>query len=103
MSGEHSNGAALSATVAKKRQLIAGFCRLVGEQLGDGKPAPLADRPLSPRERQTLKLLLAGDSEKQIARKLSLSPHTVHVYVKSIYKRFNVSSRGELLARWIKK
>jgi two-component system nitrate/nitrite response regulator NarL len=91
------------ASILKKRKLIAGFCRLIGDQLVEGKPAPLADRPLSPRERQTLELLLAGDAEKQIAAKLALSKHTVHVYVKSLYKRFDVSSRGELLARWVKK
>src|SRR6266478_4889064 len=33
-------------------------------------------RSLSPRERQTLERLLAGDSEKQIASKLKLSHNT---------------------------
>ena len=55
------------------------------------------------RLQQTLKSLLSGASEKQIALALELSPHTVHVYVKQIYKHYNVSSRGELLARWVKK
>jgi two-component system nitrate/nitrite response regulator NarL len=53
--------------------------------------------------RQTLALLLAGDSEKQIAHRLGLSQHTVHVYVKALYRRYDVSSRGELLARWVPK
>jgi len=56
---------------------------------------------LSPRLKQTLNLLLTGDSEKQIARRLSLSQHTVHVYVKALHRGFGVSSRGELLARFI--
>jgi hypothetical protein len=50
---------------------------------------------------QTLQYLLAGDSEKQIANRLRLSQHTVHVYVKALYRRHSVSSRGELLARFI--
>jgi DNA-binding CsgD family transcriptional regulator len=50
---------------------------------------------------QTLERLLAGDSEKQIARHLAVSPHTVHVYVKALYKRFGVCSRGELFARFV--
>lgn len=58
---------------------------------------------LSPRARQTLQHLLAGLSEKQIASKLQLSPNTVHHYVKSIHKHFSVSSRSELLARWVGK
>jgi DNA-binding NarL/FixJ family response regulator len=52
--------------------------------------------------RQTLEGLLAGEAEKQIASRLDLSPHTVHVYVKLLYKHFGVSSRGELLARFVR-
>lgn len=52
--------------------------------------------------KQTLQRLLAGDSEKQIAAHLGLSPHTIHVYVKALYKRFDVASRGELLARFVR-
>ena len=48
-----------------------------------------------------LRLVAAGLSNDQIADKLSLSRHTVHVYVKSLYRRYGVSSRGELLARWV--
>ncbi len=57
---------------------------------------------LSPRQQQTLAHLLSGDSEKQIAAKLALSRHTVHAYVKTLYRHFGASSRGELLARWVK-
>lgn len=56
---------------------------------------------LPPRQRQTLQHLLTGRSEKQIANELSLSPNTIHHYVKAIYKRFGVSSRSELLARFV--
>ena len=51
--------------------------------------------------RQTLERLLAGDGEKQIAYQLGLSRHTVHVYIKALYRGFEVSSRGELLAKFI--
>lgn len=54
---------------------------------------------LSPRLSQTLERLMAGDSEKQVAYNLGLSQHTVHGYIKTIYRHFGVSSRGELLAR----
>ena len=49
-----------------------------------------------------LEALTQGDSEKQIAAKLNVSPHTVHVHVKKLYKRLNVSSRGELVARFVR-
>lgn len=57
---------------------------------------------LTPREQQTLRCLLAGDSEKQIAHKLARSQHTVHAYVKGIYRNFGVSSRGELLSLFVR-
>ena len=32
---------------------------------------------------------------------MTLSVHTVHDYVKALYVHFGVSSRGELLSKWI--
>ena len=51
---------------------------------------------LPDRQRQILERLLSGDGEKQIARKLGLSIHTVHSYIRRLYRRLNVSSRAEL-------
>jgi len=56
-------------------------------------------KDLPPRLSQTLHELLQGASEKQIAMKLDLSRHTIHNYVKALHQRFQVSSRGELLAK----
>lgn len=56
---------------------------------------------LSPRERQVLQLLLGGDSRKQVASKLSLSPHTVSDHLKEIYRKLGVATRGELLSKFI--
>lgn len=56
---------------------------------------------LSRRQRQVLLLLLSGDSVKQIAMKLEISDHTVRDYVKVLHEHFNVSSRGELLAKFL--
>jgi DNA-binding NarL/FixJ family response regulator len=93
-------------TAYARRKEIADFCRYLGARLkGEPLPASPPAMPqglkLSPRMRQTLDCLLAGDSEKQIARKLALSPHTVHVYVKALYRGFDVCSRSELLARFV--
>jgi DNA-binding CsgD family transcriptional regulator len=97
--------------VHARRRLIANFClmlgesmlgeSMLGEQTAGGKKSAVAGELLSQRERQTLELLLTGNAEKQIAAQLKISRHTVHVYVKSLYKRFDVNSRGELLARWV--
>lgn len=53
---------------------------------------------LTKRQRQTLRLLARGDSEKQIAQRLDLSPTTVHGYVRELHRYFQVRSRGELLS-----
>lgn len=56
---------------------------------------------LSPRERQTLEGLLKGQSYKQIARQLVISPSTVHKYVDSLHRHFGVSTNGELTALFV--
>jgi DNA-binding CsgD family transcriptional regulator len=58
---------------------------------------------LQPRLKKVMKHLLEGDSEKQVAYKLKLSPHTVHEYVKNLYAELGVNSRGELLAQFVGK
>jgi DNA-binding NarL/FixJ family response regulator len=49
-----------------------------------------------------LRCLLEGDSDKQIAARLGLSAYTINQYTKTIYRHFSVSSRAQLMARWIK-
>lgn len=61
----------------------------------------LQDRQLSDRQLDVLHLLLRGMSEKEVARALGVSTHTVHTHVKKLYSEFDVSSRGELLALFI--
>jgi DNA-binding CsgD family transcriptional regulator len=53
---------------------------------------------LSPRERETLELLLTGAPQKQIAARMGVSLHTAHDYVKTLYKKLGVNSRLELMA-----
>jgi len=47
-----------------------------------------------------LSSLREGLAEKQIARRLGISQHTVHVYIKRLYAHYDVCSRTELLAIW---
>jgi DNA-binding CsgD family transcriptional regulator len=58
---------------------------------------------LSRRLSQTLSLLLDGKSEKEVARVMGLSPRTVHEYVTALYQHFQVSSRAELLAYFVRR
>ena len=56
---------------------------------------------LPPRLQQVLDLMLSAQNPKQIARQLDLSLWTVREYVTLLYKRYNVSGREELMARFI--
>jgi DNA-binding CsgD family transcriptional regulator len=56
---------------------------------------------LTRRQRQTLCLLMEGDSEKHLAHRLGLSPTTVHGYVRELYAYFHVTSRGQLLSYFL--
>jgi len=58
---------------------------------------------LSPRLQATLLCLLEGDSEKDVAARLGLSPTTVHQYVSALYRRFRVASRAQLLGQVLRR
>lgn len=75
--------------------------RLIGSVLVSAyDPDPLR---LPRRERETLACLLQGDSEKQVAARLNVSHATAHQYVTSLYRRFRVRSRAELLAYFLRR
>jgi DNA-binding CsgD family transcriptional regulator len=75
--------------------------RLIGPVLATAVDGSILLR-LSPRLRETLDRLLAGDSEKEVARRLGLKRPTIHEYVTELYRRLGVSSRAELLARFLR-
>lgn len=76
-----------------------GWLLILEEHAFPGGAGP----PLPPRARQVFDLLLHGLGEKEVAARLGIRPSTVHDYVKEIYRRHGVSSRAELLARWIRR
>ena len=55
---------------------------------------------LSKRERLALNLLTLGHSHKQIAARMSISPNTLHGYIKAVYRHFGVNSQAELMGRF---
>jgi LuxR family maltose regulon positive regulatory protein len=62
---------------------------------------PAQDTTLTAREREVLELLAAGQSNKLIARKLELSPHTVKRHVARILQRLDLKSRVQAAA-WLR-
>ena len=59
---------------------------------------PASHTPLTPRERDILRLLGQGLSGAEIAGQLTVSPQTVKWYLKEIYSKLGVHSRDEALA-----
>jgi DNA-binding NarL/FixJ family response regulator len=55
------------------------------------------DRILTPREEQVVALVAEGFANRQIARELALSEHTIKKYLFRIFEKLGISSRVELV------
>lgn len=68
-------------------------------EAGASAPAPLEPPPsdpihsLSPREREILRLIARGDSNKHIARALDIAETTVKIHVQHILRKLELSNR----------
>lgn len=59
-------------------------------------------KSITPREKEVLKLVCEGLSNKEIASRLSLSEQTVKSHLSSLFKKFDVKSRAHLMSIAIK-
>ena len=89
----------------RERRVLSFFHGELGLLIGRSLVSALEPSPdkLSPRLRQTLACLVEGDTEKQVAARLGLSPTTTHQYVTALYRHFGVTSRAQLLAHIIQR
>lgn len=84
-------GSPMDASIA--RLVVQSFCT----------PPSKADRELaelSDRQMEILQLLSRGKAYKVIAEELDLSIHTVQTYIRRIYEKLHVHSRGEAVAKF---
>ena len=65
----------------------------------NGSARPQADAQLSPREREILALLAEGQTQKQIAAELVISPKTVGTHIQHVLAKLGVHSRAQAVAR----
>lgn len=79
----------LSPSIA--RRMLAHFSQARPVAAG---PDP-DQKTLTPREEEVLRLLGRGLRVNETGRVLGITPHTVTGYVKSIYRKLNISSRAE--------
>jgi DNA-binding NarL/FixJ family response regulator len=67
---------------------------------------PLAEEVwpvLTPREIEVLAALSDGLSNKAVARRLGISPHTVKFHIESLFKKLGAASRAEAVAKGLKR
>ncbi len=53
---------------------------------------------ITSREQEIIECICQGLSNKEIAKTLSLSEHTVKAHLSTIFKKFNVTSRSKLVS-----
>jgi NarL family two-component system response regulator YdfI len=61
-------------------------------------PVDESTEPLTPREREVLRLLASGLGNKEIAAKLKISEHTAKFHVASILGKLGAASRAEAVS-----
>jgi two-component system response regulator DesR len=79
---------------------IAAAVHAVG--LGMTMFSPKAEQPapfLTERERGVLDLIAAGSTNREIAERLYLSPHTVKEHTSAVYRKLHARNRAEAVQR----
>ena len=84
---------------------IARAVRMVGLGMSMFEPEPAGApghgaRPaLTPREREVLELVATGATNREIAERLHLSPHTVKEHTSSLYRKLEARGRADAVLR----
>jgi pimeloyl-ACP methyl ester carboxylesterase/DNA-binding CsgD family transcriptional regulator len=79
--------------------LSTGLTPASGAPPGAGLPvAGLAGAAITGRELDVLRLLAAGDSNAEIARRLSITVHTVERHVSNLYRKIGARGRADATA-----
>ena len=89
-----AGGALIEPSVARK--VLAEFARLAPPARAPEQGLP---EPLSEREREVLRLLALGLSNREIAERLSLAEGTVKNYVTNILQKLSVRDRTQAAVR----
>ena len=75
---------------------VANAVRMVGRGMTVyARQADGPATPLSPREREVLELIGAGATNREIAERLFLSPHTIKDHTTALYRKLGVRNRAE--------
>ncbi len=86
----HAGGSPMSSNIARK----------VVQSLQQPKATTSSIDELSRRENEVLALLAQGYLYKEIADRIGISQPTVSTYIRRIYEKLQVHSRGQAVARY---
>ena len=81
--------------VRDARELVAAVVHLDPPSLGSVYPVELTEA-----ETAVAELVAAGLSNREVASRLLISPHTVDAHLRHIYNKLEISSRVQL-TRWL--
>jgi DNA-binding NarL/FixJ family response regulator len=91
--------AALKDVFVGGSPMTSNVARKVVQSFQASAPHPDESANLSPREREVLELLARGYLYKEISDSLSISVATVNTYIRRIYEKLHVRSRGQAVAK----
>jgi LuxR family maltose regulon positive regulatory protein len=80
-------------------RLLGWFDEHIGTTLQTAISRAGISEPLSRKENDTLQLLAAGLTNKEIAEQLFVSPNTVKTHLKNIFEKLQVSNRNQAIAK----
>ena len=87
-----NGGAPMTSSIARK--VIQSFHRDESETA--------ATESLTRREREILSLIAKGYTDREVAEELAITFETVHAHVRNIYRKLEVRSRSEAVAKFVR-
>ncbi len=104
------------AAINRDLPLLAALCRQhfgdssysqesLSADVGEGRLQYALERfgetALTPREHEVAVCILKGHSSKSLAREIDISPETVKIHRRNIYRKLGISSQSELFLRFL--
>lgn len=94
--------AAIRSAAAGGSPINPTIARRVLEMFSKANAASQKDYGLTPREMDILKLLVTGSTIKDAAARLGIGYYTADEYIRSVYVKLQVRSRGSAIAKAVK-
>jgi DNA-binding NarL/FixJ family response regulator len=92
--------AAIQQVLAGGSPMTSQIARKVVQAFRQPVPRENETSKLSAREQEVLALLAKGFAYKEIASQLNIGYDTVHNYIRRVYEKLRVRSRGEAVAKY---